>query len=453
MNKKIYLLICVALISQSLKAQYIAEGGAQFRNYGFENWEYFDTSDTNSLEPVFWHAWMSAYGAYNPLQNAKYQQIWKSPHTRPGSDGNVSVKLTARDVLGLITANGGITNGRIHVGSTSVTDTTNFNITLREYDSFNTPLGMYPDSLTVWVAFVCEYSNQLARVRAIVHGDDNFCERANGTFNHPDMYCGEAMQVFPRTNNIYDTLNYHWTRFSIPFNYTGPCDNPAYVLFTAGTNQFPGQGAGNEYVLIDDILLIYNPTLTLGQIPVSKIDVPEEGYPINIPFIVEGTMSPSNLSAEPNVVIAQLSDKYGSFANPVTIGTLTTDVSGTINAVIPYSTPSGSKYRIRVVSTNYPLVSEDNGSNIIIVPEEGIDEHDDLLKLYPTVSDDFVRIEADDVVKCVMLFSADGRLVRKIDYNGSEKSIVLHIGDLHSGHYSVLVNTEHNLYKSALIKK
>ena len=121
--------------------------------------------------------------------------------------------------------------------------------------------------------------------------------------------------------------------------------------------------------------------------------------------------------------------------------------------MIPYSTPPGSKYRIRVVSTNYPLVSEDNGSNIIIVPEEGIDEHDDLLKLYPTVSDDFVRIEADDVVKCVMLFSADGRLVRKIDYNGSEKSIVLHIGDLHSGHYSVLVNTEHNLYKSALIKK
>lgn len=432
-------LICA--LAHNVYSQNIAEGGPQFENYDFEEWALYDPNDERSNEPVNWHAWMSAYGEYNSLQNAKYQQIWPSNNNRPGSTGDISVKITARDVLGLLTANGGITNGRIHVGSNSVNDTTNFNITLREQETFNTPLGAYPDSLTIWVAFVCEYQNQYARIRAIVHGDADFSERADASFNIPEMYCGQALQTFPRTNAIYDTLNYNWTRMSIPFVYDGPCDNPEYVLFTLGTNQYPGQGLGNEFVLLDDILLIYNPTLQLGEFNTNRIALTGNDIPIDIPYIIEGTMSPSNLNLQKNVVTAQLSDKNGNFDNAVNIGSVEADVSGTIEASIPSDTPFGDGYRIRVTSTNYPLVSDDNGFDIIIDSTLIIDTYSSTIKLYPTVATNVLNIDSQEDIKSITIYNTQGQIVKHIDSFSSSGKTVVNIEGIDKGFYYVIVTT------------
>ncbi len=68
-----------------------------------------------------------------------------------------------------------------------------------------------------------------------------------------------------------------------------------------------------------------------------------------------------------NNFIVQLSDANRSFANPVTIGTLaSTATSGTINFTIPANTPSGSQYRIRVISTNQATTGADNLFDISI---------------------------------------------------------------------------------------
>ncbi|MBP7534120.1 MAG: T9SS type A sorting domain-containing protein [Chitinophagales bacterium] len=67
-----------------------------------------------------------------------------------------------------------------------------------------------------------------------------------------------------------------------------------------------------------------------------------------------------------NTFTAQLSDASGSFAAPVSIGTLAGNASGTINAIIPPNTPQGTGYRIRVVSSSPPLNGSDNGANITI---------------------------------------------------------------------------------------
>jgi gliding motility-associated-like protein len=67
-----------------------------------------------------------------------------------------------------------------------------------------------------------------------------------------------------------------------------------------------------------------------------------------------------------NVFTAQLSDANGSFANPVNIGSVTSIISGSINCTIPVGTPPGSGYRIRVVASNVPFISSDNGLNISI---------------------------------------------------------------------------------------
>ncbi len=67
-----------------------------------------------------------------------------------------------------------------------------------------------------------------------------------------------------------------------------------------------------------------------------------------------------------NIFTAQLSDATGSFSTPVDIGTVSRTTSGTIAVTIPSSTPEGTNYRIRVVSSSPATAGSDNGSPISI---------------------------------------------------------------------------------------
>jgi hypothetical protein len=69
-----------------------------------------------------------------------------------------------------------------------------------------------------------------------------------------------------------------------------------------------------------------------------------------------------------NVFSAELSDPTGSFAAPTIIGTLSSSSSGalSINVNIPGTVPTGSAYRIRVVSSNPITIGSDNGANIAV---------------------------------------------------------------------------------------
>lgn len=67
-----------------------------------------------------------------------------------------------------------------------------------------------------------------------------------------------------------------------------------------------------------------------------------------------------------NVFTAELSDELGSFSSPIAIGSISSTVSGSINAVIPLGTVAGTGYRIRVVSSNPSVMGSDNGNNLVI---------------------------------------------------------------------------------------
>jgi hypothetical protein len=75
------------------------------------------------------------------------------------------------------------------------------------------------------------------------------------------------------------------------------------------------------------------------------------GNNITVPYVMAGSFSSSNL------IVAELSDVAGSFANPVVIGSITSNSSGNINAVIPGLTPSGYGYRIRLRSSDPVRIS------------------------------------------------------------------------------------------------
>jgi len=84
------------------------------------------------------------------------------------------------------------------------------------------------------------------------------------------------------------------------------------------------------------------------------------GNTLTVPYSINGTCNVGN------IFTAQLSDATGSFASPVSIGTISATSSGTITATVPSTVAYGTNYRVRVVSSNPVQKGERNNSNILI---------------------------------------------------------------------------------------
>ncbi|MEI8278152.1 MAG: LamG-like jellyroll fold domain-containing protein [Bacteroidota bacterium] len=84
------------------------------------------------------------------------------------------------------------------------------------------------------------------------------------------------------------------------------------------------------------------------------------GDTLHVHYAVKDTMNAGN------IFTVQLSDGNGSFASPVVIGAVTSTLSGMINCPVPTSTPTGTGYRVRIVSSSPYFISKDNGVNISI---------------------------------------------------------------------------------------
>ena len=418
--KKILFFFLGMLGSLSLTAQY----GTQFENRGFESWANFG-SNNNTIEPVHWHSTKSATGSYTGFLS---QQIEPSDQVRPGSKGSKSARLWPRSVVG-VTANGNLTNGRMNAGSMSASGTGNYNYTQRSDERFNTPIRRIPDSLALWVCFRCADPEQEAEARAVVHGDADFKFVANGTVDPPDKCVATAKQHFLRTSEAEG--NFYWRRLSIPFEQTGPCTDPRYVLFTISTNKIPGQGGTGDDLYVDDVLLIYNPTLQMG---VLEKDHYHLGETLSIPFQLEGTMSADNLDKEPNQLIAQLSSANGSFSNPIELGRIVTDMSGEITVVLPMGILTGEHYRIRLVTTNYPMVSPDNGFDLHITSGSEVSEQrDPAVRLFPNPVGQYLHVAADQELTGIELYNQSG--TRVLSQPAQGKETVVSTATLASGVY------------------
>ena len=399
----------------SLNAQRVEE--QQFYNYGFESWV---NEGSEEAEPAHWHSFMSASGTFNGLMS---QQIEPSSSKRPGSSGNRSVRIFSKKKVGIV-ANGNMTTGRINAGSMSPDGGNNYNYTQRNSD-YCTPMTVIPDSLTVWVAFRAKESDSYASVMTAIHGDVDLKQLSSGGYDPSNMVCATAKREYARTCASGNSLV--WKRLSIPFT-TASHNDPRYILTTFSTNSTPGGGDSGDEVFVDDIYLIYNPLLSVGDLNQNEYPFPADGsaLKIEVPFNLDGTMSANNLNKAANQVIAQLSDADGNFDNPVEIGRVTTNESGVINATIPYSTEDGDAYRIRVVSTNYPMTSEDNGTDLYIYGSTGVEDYflTDV-NVYPNPASDFLKINSNNILREINIFSVDGRMVYSNNVNQCETTIDL----------------------------
>ncbi|SEP88875.1 hypothetical protein [Flavobacterium urocaniciphilum] len=102
-------------------------------------------------------------------------------------------------------------------------------------------------------------------------------------------------------------------------------------------------------------------TITTSSITGSPFCVTTNGgTAVSVPFTSTGTFTG-------NTYTAQLSNAAGSFASPTNIGTLVSNAnSGTISAGIPANTPTGTGYRIRVISNGPAVTGGNNGSDLTI---------------------------------------------------------------------------------------
>ena len=79
------------------------------------------------------------------------------------------------------------------------------------------------------------------------------------------------------------------------------------------------------------------------------------GAAISVGFTINNC--PGNF-APGNIFTLQLSDANGSFIAPVSLGTLASANAGNISGVIPASAIAGNGYRIRIISSSQPFISQ-----------------------------------------------------------------------------------------------
>ncbi|MBL7889341.1 MAG: PKD domain-containing protein, partial [Bacteroidia bacterium] len=150
-----------------------------------------------------------------------------------------------------------------------------------------------------------------------------------------------------------------WTAFSLALPASAN-NNPNVKIGFVWKNDGDGAATDPSFA-VDDITLSAVATsnaITTGTISGSPFCACAT---VNVPFTSTGTFNAGN------IYTAELSNAAGSFAAPVSIGTLaSTANTGTIVATIPCNTPAGTGYRIRVVSSNPVITGTDNGVNITV---------------------------------------------------------------------------------------
>ena len=345
-----YACLCLMAFSNAVNAQEYLNGTQQLPNRGFEE---YDNLGSSSVEPKGWNSFMTAR-TNSMTSMGQAQRLSRMGGGRPGTSGSYYLHVYSTAInLGITTinANGNVTTGRINMGSTSAADASNHNFTDRASAGFNLPFTMVPDSMVVWVRYSPNSASDKGQIRAIIH-NDNDTKDPGTDYN---QVVAEATIKPGKTNG--------WVRYSVPFSRQGCGSKDArYCLVSITTNAVPGGGAAT--IDVDDILFVYNPSLSIENLPMLSFNMRDGAQAFSVDFQISGTMSPNTYPANPNQVIAEISDASGSFASPREIGRLTTDYSGSLPVTIPADMPLGQHYRIRLRSTNYPLVSADNGQDI-----------------------------------------------------------------------------------------
>ena len=272
MKKKLLLMTAAALMGATAVQ---ADEQPQITNGDFETWTY----DGENL-PNNWNSFQTADGSYASMgYSANNRQVQRSTDVRPGSKGQYSCRIWARSVLFGIVAQGNLTTGRVHAGSTSATNAANHNYTDRDGSNTNNgvtnPCAMKftgrPTLLKAWVKYkpsadISQYGDHAtAKISAIIHGDGDYISYGVASNDNDE---NKALVVAQAVKEI-EYNDGEWQQIVIPFEYTDNEVDPAYILVNASTNAYPGAGKANDELYIDDIEVVYAKLFTQDPLYVT----------------------------------------------------------------------------------------------------------------------------------------------------------------------------------------
>ncbi len=234
-----------------------------------------------------------------------------------------------------------------------------------------------------------------------------------------------------------------------------------YVSFSpaqTGTTYTPAFGvAGTYYLVCESTILssvvtsnevtvnVLSSEITTGTITGSPFVVTNTtGADVDVPYTITGFFNTGN------IFTAFLSDATGDFTNEVAIGTYTSTTDGTITAQIPAATTSGTAYRIRVKSDNPVVVGTDNGIDLTVDNQTGIDNLSNLeIRIYPNPASDIIYFDIDNIINAnVKIIDNLGRIMISETLNSNS----VNISGLQSGVYSVMIIQNREVKISHIIK-
>ncbi|MCW5909365.1 MAG: PCMD domain-containing protein [Chitinophagales bacterium] len=314
------------------------------------NMEAWQNVGQNTEEPTQWNSIKTGAGNSTALTFAPQSCFRESnnPHS-----GTYCARIVTGSALGQA-APGSLTTGRVMVPTLSASE--GYIRTIPGDPNFSMPFTGRPDSLVVWYRYTKQGSDYPS-ISALLHVGYAYLPEVPVNNNHPDSTVNIIARAEWQGPSASVTT---WTRIAIPFVYV---DNrtPQYILITL-TSSANSNATSNTTIYVDDFEVIYNPTIATGTIaPTTYYVSAASGATVSVPFTLTGNFNGNN------TVTAQLSDASGSFASPVTIGSVSATASGSITATIPAGTAAGTAYRIRVVSSNPALTAADNGNNLTII--------------------------------------------------------------------------------------
>lgn len=265
--KKLFTLLMLGTGMLSAQAQY------QVQNSNFEEWEDVAYNKTTGKEPIHWSSFLNGSGGLQTAAAA--EQLFKyTTEVRPGSAGKTCAKITCRFINYVVVkayAQGNLTTGCINMGSSSASDagksasdnnsrrgkesiangTGNYNWTDVNDDSHNQKFTGRPDAMHVWVKFYSSNTNYRAKATSVLHTEGYYQDPLPKTNDCSAKLVATAsnVEIAPDANK--------WQELTIPFVYEDGNLTPAYALVTFSTNATPGTGTADDYMLIDDLEMLY----------------------------------------------------------------------------------------------------------------------------------------------------------------------------------------------------
>ena len=291
----------------------------QIPNSGFEDFHKAGKAD----EPNHWHSFQSATGSLAHMVTGNIH-LTKSTDVRPGTSGTTSVKLVPVSVV-VAMANGTMTTGRMVAGSISAKDTENHaetDISNTDKDAngdpFYTLMDGRPDAVKVWAKTKVKSGD--ATISAVITDGTYYQDPEDKTYNN----------VFSKAQSAINTSE-QWQEIVVPFKEQGNNVEPKAILVTISTNGTPGKGDKKDYIIVDDLSLVYNPEAQSIKFNGKEID----GFsPTTYEYTIDDTADPSKISVEAKGVA---SVTLGDDNKTVTVITSGEDLSSTATYTIHFT--------------------------------------------------------------------------------------------------------------------